>query len=139
MKSIIATILVSFMSLFFVASPIIVVAQNYDTPGLVKCEGALTAEERDAKIKKQCNFAELINGIQYLINWMIYVSFPIVILVFAYAGFLFMTAKEANISKAKEIFQKVVIGYIIMLSAWLIVRTILKLLVSNPDYLFFFK
>lgn len=136
MKSFFTTFLLG-LSLLLSTQPVLVAAQteNYDKPGLVHCEGALKAGE-DAKV---CNFNEFINTIRYLINWMIYISFPIVIVVFAWAGLLFMSANEGNISKAKGIFNKVIIGYAFMLGAWLIVHTILKLLVTNSDYLYFFK
>jgi len=125
------------LSLAFLISPALVVAQNYNEPGLVKCEGALTADEIGKKDK--CDFAQLIETIKYLINWMIYITVPIVIVIFAYAGFLFMTAKESNISKAKHIFSNVVIGFFFMLAAWVIVHSILKFLVRNDSYLFFFN
>jgi hypothetical protein len=139
MKNFLTTAVISIFALTLVSSPLAVVAQNnvtnYDTPGLVKCDGApLPGED-----KKRCNFAEFIKAIQYLINWMITISFFLVILVFAYAGILFMSGSEGNIKKAKSMFSKVVIGYIFMLGAWLLVQTIMKLMVSSQDYLYFFK
>ncbi len=103
------------------------------TTGLVHCEGSLTPEEISAGNVKQCDFNTLIEGIQYLINWMFAIAIPIAIGIFAYAGVLFMSATEGNIKKAKEMLPKVVWGIAIMSGAWIIVHTILSLLTESDQ------
>ncbi len=143
---IISQFLTGFFMLLIMASVMVTAGSSVTSsahaqaPGkpLVQCEGFLLPAEQGTD-KKTCNFAELINTVKYLINWMIIVATPIVTVLFAYAGFLFMSAKEKNISHAREIFAKVGIGYFFMLAAWLIVKFILDALVKNQSYLFFFK
>lgn len=130
-------IITLFLGLFFGIAFAQENAADYTKPGIIKCEGALTADEFGKKDK--CGFAELIESVKYIINWLIIIAVPIVTLVFAYAGFLFMTGKESNISKAKTMLPKVVWGFVAMLGAWLLVTTILKFLVRDDSYLFFFK
>lgn len=52
---------------------------------------------------------------------------------FAWAGFLMITAagNMSQIQKGKGIFSNVLIGFIIMLAAWLIIDTILSMLVDQ--------
>ncbi len=51
---------------------------------------------------------------------------------FAWAGLLYMTGMPKNISKAKSIFLTTVIGFTIMLVAWIGVRTIVDY-IANGD------
>ncbi len=96
---------------------------------LVQCDGVPTPGTNEVK----CDFAALINQVKFLMRWMFYISIPIAVGLFAYAGGLFMTANPGKIKDAKKIFSHVVVGFIIMLLAWLIVRTILYW-VAEPGY-----
>ncbi len=81
-----------------------------------------------------CDFNAVMLLIQHLINIMMVVGVLVAILMFSYAGGLMISGKEKNISKAKSIFPKVFIGFIIMLSAWFIVYQVLSWLSSNPAF-----
>lgn len=83
-----------------------------------------------------CTFNDLITLAQNIINFLILVSIPAAAIAFAWAGFLFMTAKgsESQISQAKGIFVKVLIGFLFVLSGWLIVRTITSVLLDEGAY-----
>ena len=60
------------------------------------------------------------------------VSAPIAAGVIAWAGFLYMTTGVSDQkSAAKKIIQKVFIGFVFILSAWLIVTTIVNALLSD--------
>lgn len=77
-----------------------------------------------------CNLADLV---QSLINFLIGVSIPIAAALFAYAGALYFTsgADTHNIDKAKGIFKNALIGFVIVISAWLVVNTLLHALLSQ--------
>lgn len=90
---------------------------------LVPCSGA------------DCGFEDLVILAQRVINFLIFnIAAPLAAVSFAVAGFMYMTAKgnEAQHAKAKSIFVYVFIGFVIALSAWLIVNFIVTSLV-NPN------
>lgn len=135
MKNFTRTAITIGIAFFVIILPIISNAQSSVTldGGLVQCDGI-------GEGKPRCGFTQLISGAQYLIQWMIMVAVPIATLVFAYAGVLFMfSSNESNISRAKGIFSKVLIGFFLMLAAWLIVHTLLSLLIDDKSFLLFFK
>jgi hypothetical protein len=72
--------------------------------------------------------------VQHLINIMLVIGVLAAIVMFAYAGLLFVSGKKANIDKARSIFPKVFVGFIIMLSAWFIVYQILSWLTDNSGF-----
>lgn len=82
---------------------------------------------------KVCNFASLMEQIQVFINVLIIVGVVATFISFLYAGYLYLTGSEGNIKKAKNIFSKVGIGFIIMLSAWFIVYQILNWLGADSS------
>ncbi|MFH1201181.1 MAG: hypothetical protein V1484_02580 [bacterium] len=93
--------------------------------GLVPCGGNSEGEG-------PCDFNQLMNLVNKVIHFILYdMVIPIAAIMFAYAGFLFMTA-GAEISsartKAKSIFFNAVLGLIFAVAAFLIVRTILSIL-----------
>lgn len=79
-----------------------------------------------------CGYYDLLRLVNNLINWIIMVSAPIAAGVIAWAGFLYMTTGVSDQkSAAKKIIQKVFIGFVFILSAWLIVTTIVNALLSD--------
>lgn len=148
-KSFVRKSLASFMAFFILLVPVVMVAQmpgqvfaqapeqgdaNFVGPiqdrGLVSCDGPALKNPPPGYIP--CNFKTFIGGINKIINWMFIIAVPLSLVSFAYAGILFMSGKEDNISQGKEIFSKVVWGVVIMAGAWLLVRTIVRGLL-NPD------
>ena len=66
-----------------------------------------------------------------IITWIIMISVPVAAGVFAWAGFILMTTGVADKrSQAKAMFWKVFIGFVIILSAWLVVSTLLNALLK---------
>ncbi len=148
-KSFIRKSAVSFVAFFILIVPVVMIAQvpaqvfaqapvpgdaDFIGPvqgGLVPCDGPALKKDQPAGYRV-CNFQALLRGINEIINWMFIIAVPLSLVSFAYAGILFMTGKEANISQGKEIFSKVVWGVVIMAGAWLIVRTIVRGLL-NPS------
>lgn len=79
-----------------------------------------------------CDFNGLMLQVQHLINIFIIFGVLAAIVSFSYAGYLYITGVEKNISHAKEIFHKTGIGLIMMLTAWFVVYQILDWLVADP-------
>ncbi len=80
---------------------------------------------------KECGFTDLIQMIKNIITDLIYFSIPVSAAVFAYAGFILMTTGVADKkSDAKKMIQKVFVGLVIILSAWLVTTTLTKVLIK---------
>jgi len=80
----------------------------------------------------ECGYANLLTLINTIINWIITISIPISAGVFAWAGLKYMTTAVADQkSEAKAMIRKVLIGFAIILAAWIIVSTILNALLSS--------
>jgi|AntAceMinimDraft_6_1070360.scaffolds.fasta_scaffold13747_2 hypothetical protein len=87
-----------------------------------------------------CGFANFIDLIQRIIEYIFVLVLPIAAIIFAYAGFLFLTSggnKEKR-SKAKSAMTHLIGGVIIVMSAWLIVKTILVALGVPTDASWFY-
>jgi len=95
-------------------------AQSFD---LIVCNGP------------DCTFAHLILLVKNLINALIILSTFLATAAFAYVGFILLTSggSESAKTKAKDIFKKVLIGYLWILGAWLLVYTISSVLL-NPGF-----
>ncbi len=89
-----------------------------------------------------CDFNSFIALINKVINFvLLYMAVPIAAIMFAYAGFKLVTAGgEAAHARtaAKEIFINTVIGLILAVDAWLIIKTILVIF-GFKDVGMFFK
>ena len=108
---------VVFTSFLFLAPSLFVFAQG----GLVPCDGS------------NCDFNALITLVQNIINFLLLVAAPIAAIMFAWAGFLYLSARgnSGQISKAHDIFWNVLWGLVIALAAWLIINTITNALLKN--------
>ena len=95
-----------------------------DPGGLVPCTGLNC---------NLCSFAELIKRI---ITFLLMIAVPIAMGLFAYAGFLYFTAgaNPSNIEKAHKVFRSTFIGFLIALSGWLLVETVINVLVVGQDF-----
>lgn len=107
--------------------PFVALAQN-DT-SLVKC--GISTPGAPVPLDKQCNFIDLMNLVQNTLNFIIYqLATPIAVFMFAFAGFKLVTSQgDKNAEKlAKKIFTNTLIGYAVMLSAFLIMKLIFSFL-----------
>jgi hypothetical protein len=95
------------------ALPLLVSAQ-FGT--LVPCDGP------------ECQICNVVTLGQKIINFLVGIASFIAVLFFAYAGFQILTARgnSSKITEAWGIFTNVLIGFIILLSGWLIIDTIMK-------------
>ena len=89
----------------------------------------------------QCDFNDLIYTLNGIVQWIISMSVIIFTLCLIYGGYLYMTsgAKPGNKDKAKSLFLSTLWGFLIILTGWLIVNTLLQyLLPKDSDYIFKF-
>lgn len=108
--------------------------------GLVPCgnvgennEGLFKSDSFDESGKdisgtliEPCNFNHLIVLAQRLINWLVFISVFVGAALFAYAGLLYVSSagSEDKVKKAHDLFRSVLVGFLLVLAAWLIVYTI---------------
>ena len=73
---------------------------------------------------------------QNIINFLIVLSIPIAAAMFAFAGFLYVTgaSNPTKIAQAHKIFKNVLIGFLIAISAWLVVQTILNAVFDKEGF-----
>lgn len=73
-----------------------------------------------------CSFNHLIELIQNITVFLLWLAVPVATVLFAYAGFqyIFAAGDMGKIKKAHDIFWSVFIGLVFMASAWLIVKII---------------
>jgi hypothetical protein len=78
-----------------------------------------------------CNVVDMANG---LITWLIGILFVVFALLLAIAGVKLVTSggNHHALDEAKSSFMNAIIGFIIILAAWLIVDTIMRGLVGRP-------
>lgn len=88
---------------------------------------------------KMCGFADFVSLIQRIIEYIFVLILPIAAIVFAYAGFLFITSGgDPNKRKAaKNAMTKLVIGIVVVMLAWLIVKLVLKTLGVTDGFTMF--
>ena len=106
---------------------------GYD--GLVDCDGVVekdsTKPNYEPGRQRICDFNALMRTISKIINWLFIISIPVATALFAYAGLLYMKGTSADRTKANSIFTSVGIGFIIMLTAWFGVKTVVDWFVEE--------
>jgi len=82
-------------------------------------------------------WSQLIASIENLIKFIFRLAVVCATITIAYAGFLYLTANGnmGQVSKAHEMFWMVIKGFIIMLTAYLLVRLILTTLVADKSFI----
>ncbi len=83
-----------------------------------------------------CTFNSLLGLANLLIKFCITIGLSLFSIMFAYAGFLYLTAvgNEGKIKQAHTIFFDAIIGFVIMLGAWLLVDFIFSALKVPISY-----
>ncbi|OGG53821.1 hypothetical protein A3H16_03560 [Candidatus Kaiserbacteria bacterium RIFCSPLOWO2_12_FULL_53_8] len=119
------TKLVVVFLIVFIISPAVVLAANV-LPGQIvpeSCNGI-------GGCQSLCDIAVVA---QNVLNTAIYVAVFLSAILFAWAGFLYLTnvGNSGGISKAKEVFFNVAIGLVIILAGWLVVDTLMRTLVGS--------
>lgn len=102
---------------------------------LIPCDG----------VKIPCNFTAAVATFNRILQFLLYLSIPLVTGIILYTGFQFLTAggDAMKLEKAKKMLIPVVIGIFWVLASWLIVTTIFKTFLSpetkgalqqNPEF-----
>jgi hypothetical protein len=77
--------------------------------------------------------ADLVLLINNLVSFSVFLTTAVATLMFAYAGFLYVTAaaRTENLQKAKSVFTSVLVGFVLVLTAVLIVNLVLSVLTGK--------
>lgn len=112
-----------FLVIFFVA-PSIALAANA-LPGQIVPETCINV----GGCQSVCDLATVA---QNVLNTGIYIAVFLSAVLFAWAGWLYLTSVAGGeISRAKEIFMNVAVGLVIILAGWLVVDTLMRTLVGD--------
>jgi len=127
---------ISFLCLFF-AAPFVIFAQGVASPEI----GAGTYDEtgyvRNAEYNNlglvpcdgtECNQCHLVRLADNVIGWLIMFLTVVAVIALVIAGFKLVTSggNPSALQAAKETLINILIGFILVLAAWLIVDTLLK-------------
>lgn len=112
----------------FVLLPEVGYAQNPDDVDLVRCGG---------EGEEMCDIEDFFDLIARVMQWGFRLGVVVSALMFAYGGFILMTSlgRPGQISKAKGIFLKSIIGLVIMFFSYTVVWFILTRLGVTTDFL----
>lgn len=152
MRQLILTTLLIFSAMLMAGAPLVVLGQdkayrdayvpcgNIDVKTFTREKDSKSGEIRvvektgpDGVVDNPCGFNDVIELARRLILGWIMGGVTIAALGFAYAGFLYITAmgSEEKISHAHSIFVKTFWGFVFMLSAWLIAKTMESVFLSD--------
>ncbi len=130
------TVVMMFLLIFFViAMPAVSFAKIKS--GIIPCGNTPPGATLEQINAEACDFNDFLQLGKNIINYLVLLSIPLAAIAFAWAGFLYITSggSEGKIGKAKDIFWKVMWGFIFILTAWLIVYSITKFLDPGFSYL----
>ncbi len=99
--------------------------------GLVPdCGYNIKTISNDEGTGRMCGLADIITLIQNIIEYIFILVLPIVAIVFAYVGYLYLTSggNTAKHTQAKQAMTNLGIGILIILAAWLIIKSVLTTL-----------
>lgn len=119
-----------------VAIPSIAFAQS---GGLVSCGKTEIGADGTPYISNPCDYADFVATLQNILNFLIYtLATPIATLLIAISGFKMVTSggDPSAYKKAKTVLKNTMIGYVIMLSAFLVIKLIITFLFGEDFSLF---
>lgn len=98
-------------------------AQSPESSGIVPCNGPEC---------QACHFIQLGNN---LLRWTIGIMASVIALVFVFGGLrMVMSAGDTHaVSEARGMMTNSIIGFVILLAAWLVIDTLLKVVVNDSD------
>ena len=105
-----------------------VVIRQVDQP-----DGTKKTVYGDGVVDNPCGFSDVIVMAKRLITGWIVAGVTFATMGFAYAGYLYITAmgSQEKISHAHSIFTKTILGFVFMLSAWLIAYTMQNIFLTE--------
>ncbi|MEY2640653.1 MAG: Type secretion system pilin [Candidatus Parcubacteria bacterium] len=82
-----------------------------------------------------CDFDKLVETAQNVMDFLIILATSIAVIVIAYAGFMYMTSGEnsGKVKKAHELMWYAVVGFLVAISAYLVVDVLLNTLEVDPS------
>mgnify|MGYP001587001626 CR=1 FL=1 len=123
-------VLLGIILITFIIVPVFTLAQGPFVPcggNIIDANGNIIGKQ------PECSYKHLLELVNKIINWIIMISVPVAAGVFAWAGFKYMTTGISDQkSEAKAMINKVFIGFVVILSAWIIVNTITSALLRGP-------
>jgi hypothetical protein len=138
------TILISLAIFLMLVMPVFSFAQTNDTDtpdpdflagkSLVPCGHAI-----NGVISNPCSFKDAMTLINGVIRFILFkMAVPIAAIMFFYAGFELVTSGGSTEKRglAKKVFLNTVIGLVVAVGAWLIIRTILSILGYDGAWIF---
>ncbi len=95
--------------------------------------GIVPAECRGKNTVANCDLCSLAQLIQNIANFLLGLSVPAAALLFAWAGIRLFAARGVaeHINAAKKIFKTVLIGFLIIVSVWALVNTVMNMLMKG--------
>lgn len=119
-----------FIFLILIIPVISFAEQSPTTSGLVPCDNTTT----------KCDFNQLMNLVNKVIKFVLYdMVVPIAAIMFAYAGFELVTSGGSTEKRAtaKNVFTNALIGLVIAVGAFILIRTLLSILGFKGDWIGF--
>lgn len=110
-----------FLFLFGLAAPLTSFAVTPGAGGLIPCAGP------------DCHFRDMLVFANRIVGWLLRIAIPVTAALFSYAGFLYLTS-GGNPSKktaANKVFQSVFWGFVMALSAWILVNFLTKFFLNK--------
>lgn len=97
--------------------------------------GIVPAECRGKNTVANCDLCSLAQLIQNIANFLLGLSVPAAALLFAWAGIRLFAARGVaeHINAAKKIFKTVLIGFLIIVSVWALVNTVMNMLMKGGE------
>jgi hypothetical protein len=110
--------------LVFLFALVVLVLPEFALAQIVPCNGP------------DCKACHIVALGQNLLNWFILVMASVIGLVFAWGGLKMVTAggETGAVTSARSMMTNAVIGFLILLSSWLIVDTIFKYFATGADF-----
>lgn len=122
----------------FVAAAVVLYGVFVILPSEVYAQEGIVPSGRDGDYNPDgfgsCEFVATINN---TIRFLVGITGILAVIAFMYAGFLMVVSRgdTAVIQQAKSIFTNVLIGFVILLSAFLVINTIMSMLVGSTSSL----
>lgn len=118
----------------FSAPAFVLAARNVEFKGLVPvCN---TIVDSQGNFSDPCDFDMVLAIVNKVIDFLLVtIATPLFALILIYVGWIYLSAggNPEAVTRAKHIFKNVIIGYIIALASWLIVKTILSVVGFEGD------
>lgn len=104
---------------YFLASALVV-----QSAGLVPCGGFG---------QDPCTYCDLLKLLKGVINFLMYIIFPLATIMIVWGGIVIMTARESpeRVKQGRSIITAAVVGILIALLSWLILDTIIQVMAPN--------